>query len=170
MTDDVLVHPDGRVEFSGHRWRCTLGRGGCRPAADKREGDGATPIGRWPLRWGYWRPDRLVRPNTRLPFTPLHPQQGWCDDPASPAYNRPVSLPFGASHEKLWRDDAVYDVIVVLGHNDAPPQSGMGSAIFLHVARPDFAPTEGCVAMALPDLLHLLAQLRPGVFMRIEGV
>lgn len=100
-------------------------------------------------------PDRPARPGAGA-------DDGWCDDPADPAYNRPVALPYPASHEKLWRADAVYDVIVILGHNDAPPVPGRGSAIFMHVARPGFTGTEGCVALALDDLLAVLAEAGPG--------
>ncbi|WP_298726113.1 L,D-transpeptidase family protein [uncultured Ferrovibrio sp.] len=154
---DILVTSDGWLRFGGLRFRCALGKGGCKPEADKREGDGATPLGRYPLRQVMYRPDRLQAPATRLPIRPLDPLDGWCDDPADPAYNRPVKLPYAASHEKLWRKDHVYDIIVELGHNDDPPIPGLGSAIFMHVARPDYTGTEGCIALALPDLQALLA-------------
>lgn len=108
------------------------------------------------------RPSRLPHPETALPVEALIPEAGWCDDPASPLYNLPVLLPFPMSHERLWRDDGVYDLIVVLGYNDAPPVPGKGSAIFLHLARPDYSPTEGCVACAWDDLLALLKTARPG--------
>lgn len=155
---DIVVSAGGRLRFGGRIWPCALGRGGV--GTDKREGDGATPVGRFALRRLLYRADRLSPPHSVLPAAPVTPLDGWCDDPADPAYNRPVILPFAASHEKLWRDDGVYDLVVVLGHNDAPPVPGLGSAIFLHVARPDYAPTEGCVALALPDLLDLLAMVR----------
>jgi L,D-peptidoglycan transpeptidase YkuD (ErfK/YbiS/YcfS/YnhG family) len=158
---DIIVTSDGTLQFGGLHFRCALGRGGALPEAEKREGDGATPLGRYPLRQIFYRPDRMAAPQTRLPLQALTPQDGWCDDPHDPAYNRFVALPYAASHEKLWREDAVYDVIVVLGHNDDPPVPGLGSAIFMHVARPDYSGTEGCVALALPDLLALLAVLRP---------
>jgi L,D-peptidoglycan transpeptidase YkuD (ErfK/YbiS/YcfS/YnhG family) len=153
---DLLVTSDGILTYRGLRFRCALGKGGIRAEADKREGDGATPLGRYPVRQILYRPDRLDAPATVLPVQALTPQDGWCDDPADPAYNRFVTLPFAASHEKLWRQDHVYDVIVVLGHNDDPPVPGLGSAIFMHVARPDYSGTEGCIALALPDLLALL--------------
>lgn len=135
---------------------------------DKTEGDGGTPAGVFAMRRVLYRPDRLDAPATGLPVEATAPDQGWCDDPAHPDYNRPVSLPFAASHEKLWRDDGVYDVIVILGHNDDPPVPGKGSAIFMHVARPDYGPTEGCVALALEDLLDVLAASGPGDRIRIN--
>jgi hypothetical protein len=136
---DLIVTrgPDGawRAAYGTRFWRCAVGATGV--TADKCEGDGATPIGRFPLRRVLYRPDRLDRPVTALPAAPLAAEDGWCDDPGESAYNTQLRLPFGASHERLWRDDAIYDVIVILGHNDDPPMPGAGSAIFLHVARAD---------------------------------
>jgi L,D-peptidoglycan transpeptidase YkuD (ErfK/YbiS/YcfS/YnhG family) len=161
---DLIVSAagDGGViaRLGARRFRCAIGPAGLR--LDKREGDGATPVGRFLLRQVLYRPDRLEPPASGLPRRPLVPSDGWCDDPADAAYNRPVTLPYPARHERLWREDGVYDVIVVIGHNDDPPVPGAGSAVFLHVARPDYAPTEGCVALALPDLLDVLRQARPG--------
>ena len=151
------VHADGVFFLTGREARCALGRGGVAPMGVKREGDGATPAGLWPLRRLYFRPDRMAAPATRLPTTALTPSDGWCDAPSDPAYNRPVRLPYPASAEHLWREDEVYDLIVVLGYNDAPVVAGRGSAIFLHVARPDYSPTEGCVALHKADLLDCLA-------------
>lgn len=152
----------GILRWPGGEARCALGRSGVTPASAKLEGDGATPLGIWPMRQVFWRADRLERPETGLPVDALLPEAGWCDDPGSPLYNCPVLLPFEASHEKLWREDHVYDLIVVLGYNDRPILPGKGSAIFLHLARPDYAPTEGCVACAAPDLLALLKAARLG--------
>lgn len=135
--------------------KCALGRSGI--VANKREGDGATPIGRFPLRRVLYRADRLSLPPTSLPMAAIEPGDGWCDDPTSPDYNRQVHLPITASHEHLWRLDEIYDIVVVLGYNDDPPLADAGSAIFLHIARADYAPTQGCVAIARDDLLRLLA-------------
>jgi L,D-peptidoglycan transpeptidase YkuD (ErfK/YbiS/YcfS/YnhG family) len=146
--------------------KCALGRSGI--AGDKREGDGATPIGRFPLRRVLYRADRLSLPPTALPTAATEPGDGWCDDPTSPDYNRQVRLPITASHEHLWRLDEIYDIVVVLGHNDDPPVAGAGSAIFLHVARPDFAPTQGCVAVACADLLQLLADCGTKNFLTVS--
>jgi L,D-peptidoglycan transpeptidase YkuD (ErfK/YbiS/YcfS/YnhG family) len=156
------VNSTGRLRWPGHDVRCSFGRAGVQAADNKRESDGATPLGRWPIRRVFYRPDRIATPATGLQMVALTPVMGWCDDPASPLYNRQVELPFPASHEKLWRDDHVYDLIVELGYNDDPVVPGKGSAIFLHVARPDFSPTEGCVACGLEDLLNLLKLAKPG--------
>ena len=152
---EAQLDADGSWRMGGARLRAALGRGGVR--ADKREGDGATPAGRLPLRRVLYRADRVARPRAAVLVTPLAPHDGWCDDPASADYNRLVRLPYADRHEALWRDDALYDVIGVLGWNDEPPVPGRGSAIFLHVARPDGGPTEGCVALPLPELLAALA-------------
>jgi L,D-peptidoglycan transpeptidase YkuD (ErfK/YbiS/YcfS/YnhG family) len=139
---------------------CALGRGGI--TRGKREGDGATPAGRLALVRGWYRADRLPRPATALPLAALHPWDGWCDAAADRNYNRHVALPYPASHERLWRDDGLYDVVIELDWNRTPRVQGRGSAIFLHIARPGYAPTEGCIALAQGDLLRLLPRLRAG--------
>lgn len=164
---DLVVDGRGVARWDGRRLRCTVGRGGIVPADDKREGDGATPAGRWVMREVLLRADRLGAIVTPLPCRELSPQDGWCDDPADPAYNRPVRLPYGARCEPLWREDRVYDVIAPLGFNDDPVVPGQGSAIFLHVAAPGFAPTAGCVALALADLLAILRAARPGTAVQV---
>lgn len=153
---------DGRFDLGGRWTRCALGRGGVKPAGLKAEGDGASPLGIWPIRRLLWRPDRGGAPDTRLPSQPISPQDGWCDAPKDPGYNRPVILPYPASAEVMWREDELYDLVAILGHNDDPPVMGLGSAIFLHVAQPDYAPTEGCVALCKVDLLELLSRAAIG--------
>lgn len=151
---------------------CTIGKGGSCPASAKREGDGCTPLGRWPIRAALIRPDRV-----RLPASPaiswrwLRDDDGWSDDPADPLYNRPIFLPHPFSHERLWREDGAYDILVVLGHNDAPPVPGLGSAIFFHCQTSDAAgtpkPTEGCVAVSRGNMERLLPLLTPAMTMEI---
>ncbi len=157
---DLLVDHNGRALWDGRRLRCALGRGGVRAA--KREGDGATPVGSWPMRRLLYRPDRTGAPPTWLAAVPITPKDGWCDDPADPLYNRLVRLPYPARAEALWREDDVYDLIVPLGYNDDPVSPGAGSAVFLHIARDGYAPTEGCVALAEDDLRLVLAGAEPG--------
>ena len=163
----TVIGPFARRQTYCGRFPRALGPGGV--TSNKREGDGATPIGGFALRRVLYRPDRLARPETDLPVAALRPEDGWCDDPDDAAYNRPVRLPYGASHERLWRDDGIYDVIVVLGHNDDPPVPGRGSAIFLHLARPGFVPTEGCVALTNSELLSVLSFCRVGDSVRVEA-
>lgn len=153
---EAVVHPDGRLVVQGRTLRCALGSGGVVPAERKREGDGATPTGLLPLRRLHYRADRVAIPRCAVPRAPIGPDDLWCDAPAHPDYNRPVRRPFDASHEEMWRTDDLYDIVGELGWNDAPVVPGRGSAIFLHLARPDYGPTAGCVALSRPDLLAVL--------------
>jgi L,D-peptidoglycan transpeptidase YkuD (ErfK/YbiS/YcfS/YnhG family) len=165
--DMSLVYHDGRLSWPGGMARAACGRGGVR--ADKREGDGASPAGVFPLLYGYYRPDRLAAPQSGLKVTPLRPDDGWVDDPADPNYNRPVKLPYPAHHEELWLASGLYDIIVVIGYNIDPILPGAGSAIFLHVARPDFTPTDGCIAVAREVLSALLPSLDPASTITIKA-
>jgi len=151
----AVVYPDGRLIMGRDEFRAALGRAGINP--HKQEGDEATPVGLMKLRRVLFRADRGSRPDCAVPVEPLAPEDGWCDDPTHADYNRMVRLPHPARHEMLWRGDAAYDIIGVLGWNDAPVVRKAGSAIFLHVARSDMAPTEGCIALKLPELRRLLA-------------
>ena len=155
----LLIAGDGRAVWRGRELLCAIGRGGV--SAGKTEGDGATPAGRFPLRRVLYRADRMDRPWTGLPCEAIAPEDGWCDASGDPRYNRPVNHPYPTSAERLWRADACYDLLAVIGFNDAPAVDGAGSAIFLHVARPGYSPTEGCVALALEDLRAVLAGWRP---------
>lgn len=160
---------DGQMDIGGHKVRCALGPAGVKPAAEKREGDGASPAGVWPIRKVLYRPDRGAKPQTALPVAAMAPDDGWCDAPDDPAYNRAVDLPYPASAEAMWREDGIYDVVVVLGHNDDPAVAGAGSCIFLHLNRPDYPPTQGCVAIAREDLERLLRKARPGDAVEIRA-
>lgn len=162
MTDLRVIGTSGRALWQDKSFRCTVGHGGLAPAETKQEGDGKTPIGRWPIRRVFYRADRGVRPVTVLPVMPIQPNDGWCDAPGDPFYNQLVQHPYQASAERLWRDDDVYDIIVTLGYNDAPVVNGKGSAIFLHLVRSGFRPTEGCVALLPEDLRHVLSTATPG--------
>ena len=126
------------------------------------EGDGITPIGAFPVREVFYRADRIARPDTKLSLRALEKNDGWCDAPDDPNYNRLVKLPYPASAEQMWCEDHLYDLVVVLGYNDDPVVPRMGSAIFLHLARPDYSHTQGCVALAYDDAIAAIGQLRPG--------
>ncbi|WP_137388649.1 L,D-transpeptidase family protein [Rhodoligotrophos defluvii] len=144
---------------------CAIGRGGIRML--KREGDGATPIGLWPMRFLLYRPDRVPLPVTGLEAWAIAPDDGWCDDPRDRRYNRPVRLPYPASAEAMWREDHLYDLVIVLGYNDEPVVPGKGSAIFMHLARPGYAPTEGCIALRRDHMLSLLSRCGPETAVRV---
>ena len=155
----ALDHSKGRIEAGQLVVPCALGRGG--PRHHKREGDGASPIGRFGLLRAFYRADRGLRPRTGLPLRRIGPQDGWSDDPRDRRYNRLIPLPSLTSHETMWRDDHLYDVVVDIGWNRGPIVRGRGSAIFLHLARPGFTPTEGCVAVDKRVIGRLLAQIGP---------
>jgi L,D-peptidoglycan transpeptidase YkuD (ErfK/YbiS/YcfS/YnhG family) len=164
---DITVVSPTELVFLGKAYSCVVGRGGIRIKSS--EGDGVTPVGRYPLRSLLYRPDVLCKPQTHLPTRPITPQDGWCDDSNHVEYNRPVRLPFSASHEILWRSDALYNLIVDFGFNDNPPIPGQGSAIFIHVKSPDTSKTDGCLALSQPSLLDILQNCSTKTFIHIKA-
>ncbi len=172
LVDKIFVHGNSPASTTGSlsigtaEYKCALGRSGI--SWTKREGDGVTPAGIWPLRRILYRADRIVELECSLSAEPLIREDGWCDAPRDPAYNQQVALPYPASAEQLWRDDRLYDVIVILGHNDDPVVPGHGSAIFFHIARDDYEPTEGCVAVSLADMRAILRLCGPDTVMEIN--
>ncbi|WP_199553810.1 L,D-transpeptidase family protein [Sandaracinobacteroides hominis] len=152
----------------GNSYRAAIGRGGAVPASAKREGDGATPIGTWRLQGALFRPDRISAPETSLPWRWLRPADGWSDDIHDPGYNRPITHPHAFSAERLWREDNAYDIILLLDHNSHPPVPGAGSAIFWHLAQPDWRPTEGCIAIDREAMLEILPRLEAGQQLAVE--
>ena len=141
------------------RLPCALGRAGVTHV--KREGDGATPAGRYSLLHLLFRRDRVPRPRAAAPVRPLRPDDGWCEDLSHGRYNCPVRLPRAGIHDRMWREDHLYDVVGILDWNVRPRVCGRGSAIFLHLARPGFLPTAGCIALSERDLARLLAASGP---------
>ena len=158
-----LIFPAARLRAI----RCAIGPTGT--TKDKREGDGATPIGKFTLRKIFYRQDRVEKPTTKLPVAAIRPTDGWCDDPDDPLYNKPVTLPYAASAETMYRDDHLYDICVIVGHNDDPPLPGKGSAIFFHLAHDDYRPTQGCVAIAQDDMVSILASCDTSTILNIQG-
>lgn len=151
------------LEFDSRTYPCRIGRKGATPFKKGREGDEKTPLGQYHMRFGFYRADRLPRPHSPLTFRAIRENDGWCDDPNDPAYNRLIRLPSPVSHEKLWREDHVYDLIIVMSHNDSPPAAGLGSAVFLHVAQSDARKTLGCVAFDPETWVKLLPQFYCGL-------
>ncbi len=146
---------------------CALGRSGRHVL--KREGDGVTPVGSWQFMHAYYRADRITRPQTKLPLQPIRKNDGWCDAPGDRNYNRHVKLPYHVSAESLWRKDHLYDVVIILNHNQQPRIQGLGSAIFMHLARSGYTPTEGCVALNHSDLLLLLHKITSESLIHIQA-
>ncbi|WP_367717242.1 L,D-transpeptidase family protein [Nitratireductor sp. GISD-1A_MAKvit] len=148
--------------------RCALGRTGT--SMLKREGDGATPIGDLRLLHGYFRADRSPSgpPGSRFRLAPIDARDGWCDAPGDRNYNRPVRLPYPTSHERMARQDRLYDVCMVSDWNMRPAIRNRGSAIFFHIARPGFPPTEGCIAVAPLAMARILPLIGPRTRIRIH--
>ena len=163
-----IASSDGRLIGSNLDVRCVLGKAGCVRAEDKIEGDGASPIGVWPMLRVFWRSDRIKKPESVFPSIPIQHNHGWCDDPEHQSYNQLILTPFSASHENLWREDSIYNIIVELGYNSSPIVAGKGSAIFLHLAKSDFSPTQGCVAVAEVDLRDVLRNSSVGSTLEIR--
>ena len=157
------------LQIDGQTYPCRVGRRGAIAGEMGREGDEKTPLGTYHLRFGFYRADRLPGPPLgKLQMWPLKKDDGWCDDPDHPAYNRFVALPFNGSHEKLWRDDGAYDVIIVMSHNDSPPVPGLGSAVFLHIAQPDDRQTLGCIAVTPDVMVRILKVAEAGMSVDIR--
>ena len=152
-----LKYRGGRLSWPTGSARAAIGKGGVR--ANKKEGDGATPAGNFRLPFGFYREDRVAAPRTALPMFPTRKSYAWIDDPRDPNYNHLAERPYPAHAEALWRDDEVYDIVIVVDYNMNPTTPGAGSAIFLHVARPLYTPTVGCVATDRETLLFLLTKL-----------
>lgn len=157
----------GRLVGAGIDLPCALGRSG--PGHGKREGDGLTPVGRFKVLCALYRPDRMRRPPTSLPLGAIRPDLGWADDPRDRRYNRPITLPSSFGHERMWRDDALYDLVLDLSYNRGPAVPGRGSAIFLHSARPGFLPTEGCIAVDRSRIRALVERIGPDTVIEIVG-
>ncbi len=155
-----------QVSIGGLVLAAAIGKAGMR--AIKREGDGATPIAAMRLLFGYYRADRLARPAARLELKPIRPGMLWCDAPTHALYNKPARAPFAASHELLSRPDHLYDICLVMDFNITSRRRNCGSAIFLHLARPGYLPTEGCIAVSLADMKRLLAVVRKGTMVKVE--
>lgn len=166
---DVRPKPNSRyraiVSVAGLTFEAAIGRGGI--SASKREGDGATPLARMRLIEGFYRADRVARPVTALPMRALRTDMGWCDAPFHARYNRLVRLPFEASHETMMREDGLYDMVLVMDWNLESRRARAGSAIFLHLIRPDHQPTEGCIALKPADMKRLLRVVDRGTTVRV---
>ena len=143
-----------------------LGRSGI--LANKFEGDGGTPRGRFRLKRLWWRKDRLRKPKTALPVRVIRPEDAWSEDPADRRYNRPVRRRDAEPGDRLTRTDSLYDLIIEIDHNNRPRVARRGSAVFIHVARDGFKPTAGCVALRRGDLLRLLEKLGPRTWIQID--
>lgn len=156
-----IVQSNKTLRVEENFYKVQIGSGGLILGDKKQEGDYCTPCGQFPVRVIYYREDRVKLPEVKIPAFPISRDDGWCDDSKDKDYNKFVKLTdsYNASHEKLWRDDHLYDVIITIGYNDERPVAEKGSAIFIHAARPEFTPTAGCIALELNELLGILPTL-----------
>jgi L,D-peptidoglycan transpeptidase YkuD (ErfK/YbiS/YcfS/YnhG family) len=156
---NLVVYADGYLTAGDKTYRAVYGKGGI--GKKFGEGDKISPEGKWPLRRAFYRADRIEKPVTGLDIEALTPQHAWCDVPGDPKYNQLVMLPYPCVDERLAREDGLYDLVVVVGYNDDPVIDGKGSAIFFHVARPDYSASTGCASVGLLDLLEIMPSLGP---------
>ncbi|MBM3469134.1 MAG: hypothetical protein FJX71_06885 [Alphaproteobacteria bacterium] len=157
--DNLVLTSPTTLEWCGKIYQCRTGHGGIR--SDKVEGDYATPIGIFPLRQVLYRPDRIRPFPCALQMVSLTPIDGWCDDPTDPFYNCLIKIPYPSHHEVLWREDNVYDILLVVGYNDSPSIPPKGSAIFIHLMNEAQTPTEGCIALSRKDIIDILSEISP---------
>jgi L,D-peptidoglycan transpeptidase YkuD (ErfK/YbiS/YcfS/YnhG family) len=165
--DNTIYIQNETLVFLGKTYACAIGKAGF--SVDKKEGDNCTPVGTFSLREVWYRADKMPPPKTELPLRIITQNDGWCDDVSHTDYNIHVTLPHPARHEKLWRDDNLYDVVVVIGYNDSPPLAGKGSAIFMHIAKPNYEGTEGCIALAQQDLLDIVSFLSINTRIKLQN-
>ncbi len=142
------------LTFRGYQFQCSIGKSGF--SKNKKEGDGFTPVGTFYIERVYYRADKISNLDTKINKVKIHEWDGWCDDPRQKEYNQLIEFPFNFSAEKLHREDSLYNVVCVLNYNTNPITPGLGSAIFIHVAKDGYKPTEGCVALKQKDLIFLL--------------
>jgi len=172
-TTKHLILKKGKLHWGDSTFDCSWGKNGTTPAKAKREGDGKTPEGSFLFRRVFYRPDRVEKIETYLTLQKITKGEGgdgWCDQPNDTHYNESVTLPYKGSHEELWREDGLYDIILVVGYNDSPVVSEppMGSAIFVHIRRPDGGPTSGCVSLERNALLSILKEAKPDSRLIVE--
>ena len=164
MNNLILIKKNKKyfLNFKNRFYECIIGRSGLINTKLKTEGDGATPRGNWELRNVWYREDRIENFSCNLPLTIIEKDDGWCDDPKSPDYNKNIKLPSKFNHEKLFRDDNLYDILITIGYNDFNIVPDKGSAIFIHCRNPDKNYTEGCIGLWKEDLIEIFKNLKIG--------
>jgi len=162
----LLVKPPGIIKVANKTYKCSIGKGGV--SANKKEGDGCSPTGTFPLSLVLYRRDRLPPPKTSLPLIPIQENHGWCDDPQHKDYNTLITTPHDGTFEHLWRQDQIYDIIVVIGYNVDAVVPDKGSAIFMHLASRNYLPTEGCIALKRETMLKILSKAAPDASIEIS--
>ena len=162
----IIVKKSGYLKYKNFKFRCALGKGGI--AKKKKEGDNITPKGTFKINKIYYRADKIKKLKTFFKKIKIKKNMGWCDDPMSKFYNQQINLPTKFGHEKLYRNDNIYDIIAVLNYNIRPTVKNKGSAIFIHIAKKNYQPTLGCIAMKKKNLLFLLKNLKKKTVIKIQ--
>ena len=154
------------ISFNNYKVKCSVGKRGI--GKKKKEGDLITPKGSFKIKNILYRKDRIKNIETKLETIPIKKNMAWCDDPSSKKYNKLVILPFKFSHEKLYKKENIYDIILVLDYNMNPIKKNKGSAIFIHVAKDNFKKTSGCVAIKKTNLIKLIKEINPNSKVKIS--
>jgi len=162
----IIINKSGHLKYKNLKFRCSLGKAGI--GKKKREGDNVTPTGTFKIVKIYYRSDRVKKISSKLRLIEITKNMGWCDDPNSKNYNKLINLPSKYSHEKLFKKNNIYNVIVVLNYNMKPVIKNKGSAIFIHIAKKNYRPTQGCIALKKNDLLKLLSKIRKNIKIKIN--
>jgi len=162
----IIIKKSGYLEYKNLKFRCALGKAGIKKK--KKEGDNITPEGTFKIIKVYYRPDKIKNIVTSIKKKEIKKNIGWCDDPISNSYNKEIKLPSRFSHEKLYRKDNLYDLILVLNYNINPIIKNKGSAIFIHIAKKNYEPTAGCVAIKKKDLVELLKKIKKKTKIKIH--
>ena len=155
----IFVNQLGEIYFKNFKAKVSLGKNGI--GQKKKEGDLITPIGDYPLREVFYRTDRVKLPTLKIPSQSINIKHAWCNDSSFPEYNTLVNLPFKGTHEKMWRNDHLYNIVIVIGYNDQPVFPEKGSAIFIHLAHNNFNPTEGCIGIRESTMKKILNHIEP---------
>jgi len=161
----IIVKKSGYLKYKNFKFRCALGKGGIKQK--EREGDFITPKGKFKLIKIYYRADRIKKISSALKKIKIKKNIGWCDDVSSNYYNKQIKINKKFSHEKLYRKDNIYDIVVVLNYNLNPIIKGKGSAIFLHVAKKNYKKTQGCIALKKNELLNLVSKIKRNTQIKI---
>jgi len=154
----IIINKSGYLKYKNLKFRCALGKAGI--GKKKIEGDSITPRGKFNIVKIYYRSDRVKKISSKYRLIRISKNMGWCDDPNSKSYNQLINLPTKYTHEKLYRKENVYDLLIVLNYNMSPIFKNKGSAIFIHIARQNYKKTSGCVAIKKPHLIKLIKTIK----------
>jgi L,D-peptidoglycan transpeptidase YkuD (ErfK/YbiS/YcfS/YnhG family) len=161
----IIINKYGLLKYKNLKFRCALGKAGI--GEKKKEGDFITPKGKYKITKVYYRADRIKKIKTNFRLYQIKKNMGWCDDPLSKNYNKLIKLPSKFGHEKLYRKDKLYDLILILNYNFKPIIKNKGSAIFIHIANKNYKKTMGCIGLKKKDLIFILKDIKKNIIVKI---